>query len=305
MLAGGVAVQLLMTSVYNSGVRNMLLTLLLLACYLPMVGYQTWSAAHLRRPRAGRSMLAATAVVITSGLVLIGNEWQLTVAHLIVSALIVLPRRWAIPAGCLVLAAVAPIDLLVNPAPNPLWAMLVVGQRAGAVLVPTWFAGTMRQLRATRETLAEQAVLGERIRIDRELTGTVGDSLNTIAERAAAAAALARTDPEQARQDLMAVVDGSRRALAEARRLIRSYQRVPLRTELDTAVTLLSAAGVSAQLVLPDRDLPQHTDPELREMLRATVDRLLREQPPCSYVIAVEMSSGSPRLTVSRDGVAC
>ena len=304
MLVGNAAVQLVMTAVYNGGTRRMLLTLVLMACYLPMVGYQTWSTAHLRRPRAGRSMLAATAVFIAAGLVLIGEEWQLTVAHLLVSVLIVLPRRWGIVGGCLVLAAVAPIDQVVNPAPNPLWTMLVVGQRAGAVLVPTWFAATMRQLRATRETLADQAVLRERMRLDRELTGTVGDSLNTIAERGAAAAVLARTDPEQARRELTALVDGSRRALADTRHLSRSYQRVPLRTELDTAVTLLSAAGVSARLVLPDRGLPDHADPELRAALRAAVDRLLREQPTRSHVIAVELSTGSPRLTVSADGSA-
>ncbi|NUP47652.1 MAG: hypothetical protein HOW97_10125 [Catenulispora sp.] len=302
VLLAGVAVQLVMTPVYNSGARSTLLTLILMACYMPMVGYQTWSAAHLRRPRAGRWMLAATAVIVATGLVLIGNEWQMTMAHLLVSVLIVLPRRWAIIGGCLVLAAVAPVDLLVDPTPNALWTMLVVGQRAGAVLVPTWFVGTLRQLRATRETLADQAVLRERIRIDRELTGTVGDSLTTIAERGAAAAVLARTDPELARRELAALVDGSRQALAGARRLIRTYQRVSLRAELDTAVTLLSAAGVSARLALPDQGLPHHAEPELRAALRSEVDRLLREQPTCSYVITVETTTGVPRLTVSADG---
>jgi len=304
VLAAGVGVQLVLTPVYNSGARSTLLTLALMACYMPMVGYLTWSAAHLRRPRGGWWMLAATAGVIAAGLVLIGNEWQMTLAHLLVAVLIVLPRRWSVVGGCLVLAAVVPVDLLVDPAPNPLWTMLVVGQRAGAVLVPTWFVGTLRRLRANRETLAEQAVLRERIRIDRELTRTVGDSLSIIAERGAGAAVLAGTDPERARQELAVLVDGSRRALAEARSLIRTYQRVPLRSELDTAVTLLSAAGVSVRLVLPDHGLPRYADAELREALRSAVDRLLREQSECAYVIALQGSGSDDalHLTVSADG---
>jgi signal transduction histidine kinase len=299
VLAANVAVQVVLTPVNNTSPGSTLLTLALMACYTPMVGYLVWSAAHLRRPRAGGWLVAATAVVIGIGVVLIGNVWQMTLAHLLVAVLIVVPRRWAVPAGCLVMVAEGAVDLLVDPKPNPLWMMLVVGQRAGAALVPTWFVATLRRLRATRERLAEQAVLRERIRIDRELTGTVGDSLTTIAERGAAAAALADSDPDRARQELEALVDGSRRALAEARRLIRTYQRVPLRTELDTAVTLLSAAGVSARLVLPDGGLPQYADPELREALRAAVDRLLREQATGGWVLALEVSGGSARLTVS------
>src|SRR4051794_14849188 len=116
VLVGVVGVQLALTPVYNGGARSTLLTVGLLACYLPMVAYQVWSAAHLRRPRGGWWMLVVTAGVIAAGLVLIGNEWQMTIAHLLVSAMIVLPRRWSVVAACLVLAAVVPIDLLVNPA---------------------------------------------------------------------------------------------------------------------------------------------------------------------------------------------
>ncbi|NUR27018.1 MAG: hypothetical protein HOV83_14440 [Catenulispora sp.] len=302
MLAAGVGVQLVLTPVSNTSADSTLRTLALMACYMPMVGYQVWSAAHLRRPRAAWWMLAATAVIIAVGVALIGNVWQLSLTHLLVSVVIVLPRRWSVVGGCCVLACVAAVELLVDPEPSPLWAMLIVGQRAGAVLVPTWFAATLRQLRETRETLADQAVLRERTRIDRELTRTVGDSLNIIADRGATAAALADTDPDRARRELTALVDGSRHALAEARRLIRTYQRVPLRTELDTAVTLLSAAGVPVRLALPDHGLPDHADPELRAALRSAVDRLLREQPTDGHVIALELAAGSPRLTVSADG---
>lgn len=302
VLAAGVGVQLSQTAIYNRGAHSTLLTVALMACYLPMVGYQVWSAAHLRRPRLGWWMLAATAVVIAAGVVLIGNEWQLTIAYLLVSTLIVVPRPWSIVAGCAILAAAAPVDLLVDPTPNPLWKVLVIVQRAGAVLVPAWFAGTLRELRATRQLLADQAVLRERGRFDRELVRAVGDSLEGIAERGAVAATLTEADPDGARRELRTMVDNSRRTLAEARRLIRAYQRVPLRAELDTAVTLLSAAGVSARLVLPGDGLPRHADAELREALRAAVDRLLREPPARTYVITVDTSAGRPRLTVAPEG---
>jgi len=304
VLAAAFAVQLALTPVYNRGLHSTLITVALMAGYLPMVGFQAWSAAHARRPRGGWWMLAATAVIIATGLVLIGNEWQLTMAHLLVLTVIVARGRWAVVGGCLVLAAVVPVDLLVNPAPNPAWTMLVVVQRAGAVLVPVWFAAALRELRATREMLADQAVLWERIRIDADLARTVGESLRAIAGRGASAAAVAGADPDQARQELRELVNSSRRTLADARRLIRAYQRVPLRTELRTAMTLLSAAGVPARLVLPEHGLPRYADTELREELRAAVDRLLREPSVGTCVITLDASAGTPRLTLTADGVA-
>lgn len=304
VLAAGVGAQLALTPVYNSGQRSVLLTFALMTLYMPMVGYLVWSAAHLRRPRGGEWMLAATAAIIAAGVFVVGNEWQLTFAHLLVSTLVVLPRPWSIVGGCLVVAAVVPVDLLVDPAPAPLWTMLVVVQRAGAVLVPTWFAGALRELRAVREDLASQAVLRERIRIDGELTRTVGDSLATIADRGEAIAVQAGADAESARGELRALVDGARRTLAVARRLIRAYQRVPLRTELETAMALLSAAGVSARLVLPDGALPRYADPRLRKALRAAVECLLHDESGRAHVVTLKACGDRLGLAVSTDGAA-
>ncbi|GIJ61186.1 hypothetical protein [Virgisporangium aurantiacum] len=298
VLAAGLGVQLVLTPVYNSDLTNTLTTLVLMSCYLPMCGYLVWSAAHLRRPRHGGWILAAMTVIIAAGVPLVGSEWQLAFAHLLVSTMIVLPRPWSIVAGGVLLAALVPVDLLVNPRPNPIWTDLVVVQRTAAVLVPTWFAGALRALRAAREDLAGRAVLRERVRIDGELARTVGDSLDTIARRGEATAALAGTDPEAARRELRALVDGSRRTLAAARRLVRSYQRVPLRAELDTALDLLAAAGVPARLVLPAGDLPQYADNEVREALRAAVDRLLRDGSTGTPVITLGAPDGRLRLTV-------
>src|SRR5262249_56478907 len=57
--------------------------------------------------------------------------------------------------------------------------------------------------------------------------------------------------------ELRALVEGSRRALAQARRTIRGYQRPSLRAELDTAAALLTAAGISTRLELPRGELPE------------------------------------------------
>ncbi|MFI6079172.1 hypothetical protein ACIA5C_47480 [Actinoplanes sp. NPDC051343] len=298
VLVAGVGVQVSLTAASNSNPTSALTTFVLMCCYLPMCGYHAWSAAHLRRPRHGGWTLAAMTVIIAAGVPLVGSGWQLTFAHLLASTVIVLRRPWAIVAGCVLVGALVPIDLLVNPNPNPFWTILVVVQRGAAVLVPTWFAGALRELHAAREELAGQAVLRERIRIDRELAHTVGESLDKIARRGEAAAAQAGTDPDGALRELRALVDGSRRALAAARRLVRSYHRVSLRTELDTAMDLLSAAGVPARLVLPDKDLPRYADGEVRKALRAAVDCLLRDGSTGTSVITLCASGGRLRVGV-------
>jgi signal transduction histidine kinase len=162
--------------------------------------------------------------------------------------------------------------------------------------VLAWFAGALHQLRAARAELAAQAVLRERLRIDEELAGTVGAELRAIA---ADATALRDEDPATAERELRSLVEGSRRTLAAARRMIRAYQRVPLRAELDTAVALLEAVGIPTRLTVPRGDL---VSDELTGPLRSAVDRLLHDEAVRAAAITVTTDGGRLRLTVTANG---
>jgi hypothetical protein len=81
--------------------------------------------------------------------------------------------------------------------------------------------------------------------------------------------------------------------------MIRAYQRVPLRAELDTAVALLEAAGIRTTLTVPRGDL---TSDELTGALRSAIDRLLHDDTVHAATITITRSSNHFRLTVAANG---
>jgi hypothetical protein len=82
--------------------------------------------------------------------------------------------------------------------------------------------------------------------------------------------------------------------------MVRSYQQVSLRAELDTAVALLSAVGIETRLSLPHGDLPD--DSALRAALRTALVRLLRaDPPPRNCLIMVTREGGRTRLELRID----
>jgi two-component system, NarL family, sensor histidine kinase DesK len=271
---------------------------LLLAGFLPPHLHHLWAAAHARQPRAGNWTLAAMVLIYVVGVVVAGPQWYLTAAQLLASVLIVLRPPWSFLTGAVIVVAAVWLYVVFAPASTPGWFTIAVLDRAGAALVLAWFAGALHQLGAARAELAAQAVLRERLRIDDELTDTVGTELRAIA---AGAAALRDADPVTAERELRALVDGSRRTLAAARRMIRAYQRVPLRAELDTAVALLEAAGVRTTLTLPRGELTSH---ELPGALRSAVDRLLHDDSVRAAEIIVTRHDDRLRLTVTANGAA-
>jgi signal transduction histidine kinase len=102
--------------------------------------------------------------------------------------------------------------------------------------------------------------------------------------------------------ELRALVEGSRRALAQARRTIRGYQRPSLRAELDTAAALLTAAGISTRLELPRGELPETVDAAPRAALRTAVARLLRDDAAQRCSIMVTRQNGRVTLELRAGG---
>lgn len=273
-----------------------LLPAVLLVLFLPPHLHHLWAAAHGRRPTAAGSTLALLALVYVAGVLLVGPTWYLMGAQLVASVLIVLRPPWSVLAGIAIVVGAVWLHVVFDPDPTPGWFTIAVADRAGATLVLAWFAGALHQLRAARAELAAQAVLRERLRIDDELAGTVGAELRAIA---VGATALSAEDPATAERELRSLVEGSRRTLAATRRMIRAYQRVPLRAELDTAVALLEAAGVSTRLTVPRGEL---VSDELTGPLRSAVDQLLHDEAVRTAEITVTTDGGRLRLTVTANG---
>jgi two-component system, NarL family, sensor histidine kinase DesK len=272
------------------------------ACYLPLYVRHVRHATRGTRPAGAGWTLLAMAVVIIGALPVIGTSWLTSLHALGVSALIVLRPPWSLLVVAGVLAAPAPLAIGFG---DPQWAAfsaISVVWRGAAVFVLVWLVGATRRLQEARVVLAEQAIAHERLRIDGELRRTVGAALEAIVARGEGAIALAAWNPAMVEDELRVLAERSRRALAEARRMIRGYQRRSLRTELDAAAALLAAAGIQTRLVLPGGDLPETVDAGPRAALRAAVARLLHDGAARDCWIVVTRQDGRVQLELRLDG---
>lgn len=279
------------------------------ACYLPLHLHHIYWASRGQRPPAGRWTLLAMLVVVAAATPLAGPHWLQAYADVAVGAIIVLPWRWSLLAVAALTAAQAPLAWAVdNPVPAPAsYYVYVLLRRASALYVPIWLLGAIRQLDGARRSLAEDAVVAERMRIDGEVRRTVGTALGSIAARGQRATSLVDSgaEPEVLAGEVRELADGSRRALADTRHLLTGYQRPSLAAELDTAARLLTAAGVETRVELPGGGLaPTGTGSAWRAALRTATARVLHDEEARACVIRVTGGDGRVDIDVSTAGAA-
>jgi two-component system sensor histidine kinase DesK len=220
-------------------------------------------------------VVLATALAMTATVAVAGGPPRWIVLYVPVALVAVaLPRAWPVVflSG---LAAIAGVAAIAAGQAN--YALFyVVGLLIGVspLVISIRLVRSVRQLRAARQELAAQAIAQERLRIDDELAVAVGAALADLADRAERAAALVGTEPMTAATELRTLTAEARRALAEARRLVRGYRAGSLGAELETANTLLAAAGI-AERIEPGDHPGEWVDPARRAALQHEVARLL------------------------------
>jgi signal transduction histidine kinase len=241
------------------------------------------------------------AAVIIGVVPYLGAFWLGQFHALAVSVLIVLRPPWSFALFGAIVAAQTPLAIMLDqPGMAPFFT--IAGALKGLpVFLLIWLVGAVRRLHAARRALADKAVARERLRIDEDLRHTVGTALESIAAQGKRAGELTVHDMPAAEAELRALAQASRRALAETRRLISGYQHTSLPAELDTAATLLSAAGIESRIVLPDGDVPDTVDEAVRATLRADVVRLLQDDTVRRCVIVVTRHKGRLRLAADPD----
>lgn len=280
--------------------RKVLPAVLATAVYLPFYVRHVLAGVRGVRPAGAPWSLAAMSVVLLVATPAVGANWLPSYHVVAVSALLVLPRPWSL----LVLAAAVigqlPLALALDspiPAAASYYAVTVLW-RASSVFVPIWLLGAVGQLEASRRDLAAQAVVRERLRVDEELRRTVRPALSAIVARGETAEGL---EPVTASGQLRGLVEDSRRALADARRLMSGYRGLSLRSELETAAMLLQAAGIEARVVSPEAERRDIVDERLQDDLRAVVAGLLRDDQVTQCVITVGSRDGRTVIDVQSD----
>ncbi len=270
------------------------------ACYLPLFLWIVVAAVRGHRPRGAWWSVAGIGVVLVAAASTIGPQ-SLAVFPALAVAAMLLVRPARAPAVLLAIAAAtAPLAVALGGSVDDFWYPTEVLWLYTLVAL----AAAVRRLEQTRRELAEQALLRERLRIDDELRATVGVALADLADQAERISGSPPADRTPIA--LAELVAASRRSLAQARRVVRGYQRSALHVELESAVALLVAAGIPARVDDPQPELPDEAKEAVRRQLRSATARLLRDGAAGSVVLRVvaEGAGAAPRLVVLPDDPA-
>ena len=280
---------------HRAGFPSVLWSAAVTACYLPGYLRLVHHAAEGTRMRRG-GLVVGVVCVAAIGSIVAGYPRGWAIVALGVSGLLVLRAPWAVLVVTGAIAATVGLSFRHGGGAGPaVWAGFSLVWEIAAVYSVVWLVGVARRLGIVRAALADNAVALERARTENQLQHTLGAALGSIQVQAERAAAQLREAPATAAGPIESLVLDSRATLAEARRTISELSRASVRTELDTARSLLSAAGMDTAVADSAADLDAD-DEVARAALRSAVAALLADPPPRGSLISVVRRDGRLEL---------
>ena len=206
-------------------------------------------------------------------------------------------------------AAIGPIAILTGilfliPRMIPSWsasedAWIALIGAGSACVFGRYIMEQRRVARILEQRTHELEINEERNRMARDMHDILGHSLTVIALKSELAARLVDVAPDQTRVELDEVQSLARSALADVRATVNSYRELSLTGELARATSVLTSAGIRADLPLT----VEAVDPELRELfawvVREGVTNVVRHA-RASHC-KVELTSDS--VEVTDDGI--
>ncbi|MEU7859843.1 histidine kinase [Nonomuraea sp. NPDC049141] len=172
------------------------------------------------------------------------------------------------------------------------WLVYSLGRLTGLITV----------LDRARHELAQAAVRRERTRVARDLHDVLGFSLSAVALKGELAERLLETDPDRARTELAALVALVERALVELESIAGDRVELRLAAELDTALEVLTAAGIEAAAQVETGPLPAEVDTAVATALRETITNVLRHSQARTCEMTISGTDELVRLRVVNDG---
>ncbi|CCQ17748.1 Two-component system sensor kinase [Rhodococcus sp. AW25M09] len=245
------------------------------------------SRGGLRNPL---SVMAVTAAVLAFGGDAMAFVWAAVLVATAVGTLI--PLRWSLAA---VASGAAVAVALGTPALQAVVLGLFVVFMAATVRLSAWLLRIVTELDATRDAAAALSVAEERLRFSRDLHDVVGRALSAIAVKSELAATLARRGDDRAAAQMDEVRILAQESMTDARQLVRGYRSVDVASELDGAQSLLSAAGISTELVGESANLDEQAAEAAAWVVREGVTNILRHS--AATYCRIELTDNSIRLT--------
>ncbi|TQS24055.1 two-component sensor histidine kinase [Microbispora hainanensis] len=249
----------------------------------------------------GRHMVAlgVMAVLTYAPVPVFGPVWLGVAGFLAGPVLLAFPWRAAWPMTAAIVGGVAVAGMLFGlPAPvlaNSTVSTLVTGLVVYALLR---LAQIVKELQAARESLARSAVVEERLRAARDLHDLLGHSLAAILLTCELARRL-KCPPERI-EEIVAMAEGAR---ADLRSVSGEQRELSLAAEVESARTVLSAAGIRVTVEPAELDVPAEVETVLGAVLREAVTNVLRHSEARQCVITMRAGESGLRLRVRNDGV--
>ncbi|WP_104817600.1 sensor histidine kinase [Kitasatospora sp. MMS16-BH015] len=257
------------------------------------------------RARYGRWTLLAQALLTTVPPLFLGWPWGGMGGFVGASMLSLLPLRAALPAfGCLVTAIGLGAGLEAHSKPGLVIYMVVSTLVTGVIVYSlTLLANLTLAVHEAQDDIARVAVIKERLRFARDLHDLLGYSLSAITLKSELAHAMVNRSPDRASAELESIIGLSRQALRDVREVARSYRSMSLLTELSSARSVLSAAGIDAHLRVEYGRLSADADTVLATVLREGITNVIRHSKASRCVIEAVAQDGATSLRLANDGV--
>ena len=256
-----------------------------------------------RGPTAGKPWSLVVAGVLGIGMfVRFGPDLVALPALIAGTAGFLLTRVRAAAVVVIVLGFVATV--LVGRGVDPLGVVELTG-RAMVLMVVIWAAGTIVVLAAEverhRAERVRLAVAEERVRFSRDLHDLLGQSLSAISLRGELATRLVHDRPDDAVREIDGVVAIARTAATEMRGLVEGYRAQSLESEIDGALSVLVAAGITADADPVPPDVAPEAGAVLSWVLREAVTNVLRHSAATRCAITFRPDAGALALAVVND----
>ena len=252
-------------------------------------------------PRIPMVIMTVAAVALVAGGTTSNALWA---AVLVTTATAAYARlRWFVAAA---VAAAAIALALGTPALETIVLGLFIAFMAFTVQLSAWLLRIVTELDATRDAAAALSVAEERLRFSRDLHDVVGRALSAIAVKSELAATLARRGDDRAAGQMDEVRILAQESMTDARKLVRGYRSVDVASELDGARSLLSAAGISTELVGETSVLSERAAEAAAWVVREGVTNILRhsEATYCRIELterSIRLINDNPQASTGRD----
>ncbi|WP_330270090.1 histidine kinase [Lentzea sp. NBC_00516] len=277
-----------------------------LACLLAIgylqLGVFSRPSANLRSAKAYLA-LGAMALLVFVPVPFFAYAWGGMPGFLAGSCLLVLPGRvrWFVFVGVALANAATKagpgiqLGLLAYAVAASLVAGLVV---YGLSRLPS----LVKQLETARSDLADLAVSQERLRFARDLHDLLGFSLSAITLKVELARKLIGERTDHALRELAEILGIAREALTDVRAVASSYRELSLADEIESARSVLTAAGVTATINVNGTELSPRSRTALATVLREGVTNLLRHSEASCCSITIDGDGRMASIDIVNDG---